>query len=523
MNPLAYLTLTKFKNQLKSFVRSPAKLIYAAIMAALLVFVVLSGNMGGGETAEYRGLSELAAIVTAFYTLMFLLTAYSGFSTGMSVFRMPDVNFLFAGPFRPMRVLFYGMCQQLATALLMGFVILFQYAWMHDSYGVGVLQLVYILIGYSLTVFTSQLVAMFIYMMTSGRAKRRKLFLAAFIAVPAVYAVWLFASVAFGGADTLPTLIAEANSLAVRLFPVSGWLGGAVGGALRGDWAASALGLAVWAAVIVLAVAVMMRTDQDYYEDVLQSTETAFLNAESAKKGRVAESAPQNVKTGATGLGGGTGAAAFWYKHRVENRRSRRFILSGTELLFAVISVGFAYLMRSAGGLAAAIGFAEYMQVFSVSLGRLNRELTKPYVYLVPEPPFRKLLWCLRESLTGFAVGAVLIYVPVCLMNGLGAPEMAACVVMHISFSLLFVAANLITERIFGAVNTKALMMMFYFFVMLVLAAPGVVLAVIAWGSGLMLYSAETTICLVMAVCNLLIAAVCIFLCRNILAYAELR
>src|SRR5699024_6765907 len=110
---------------------------------------------------------------------------------------------------------------------------------------------------------------------------------------------------------------------------------------------------------------------------------------------------------GRTGLGGGEGASAFWYKHRIENRRSRTFILGGAELIFVIATIGFGFFMRDEG-VVPVLAFAVYMQMFSSSMRRLPREMMKPYVYLVPEPPFKKLLWCIRESVGSFALMAVL-------------------------------------------------------------------------------------------------------------------
>ena len=39
----------------------------------------------------------------------------------------------------------------------------------------------------------------------------------------------------------------------------------------------------------------------------------------------------------------------------------------------------------------AGVCLATYMQMFFVAIGRLLKELTKPYIYLVPEPPMKKL------------------------------------------------------------------------------------------------------------------------------------
>ncbi len=520
MSALTYLTLTKLKNQIKGLFRSPAKMIYTVIMVALLVFVIVAGDHNEGSP---RPIAELGAIVAVFYVFMFTLSANSGFSTGMSIFKMPDVNFLFAGPFKSTSVLFYAMLQQMGTALIMGFFILFQYGWLRGSYGIGFLDIVYILVGYSFTVFTSQLTAMAIYSLTSGKDKLRRIVRALFIAIPVVYAIWLF-TIALGNRNNLlPALINAANTLPVQLYPVGGWLAAAASGAVAGKWAVVAIGLVIWAVYVALLFMAIGRSGQDYFEDVLQSTETSFNVQSQAKEGRMSETAPKKLRMGKTGLGGGRGASVFWYKHKIENRRSRSFILSGTQLIFAVVSVAFAFFIRESGGLIAAVFFVEYMQFFSVALGRLNRELTKPYIYLVPEPPFKKLLWCLRESVEGFFVSGLLIFVPICLMLKLGPAEMAMTVIMHVSYSYVLTAVNLVTERVFGGTASKTLVFLFYFIVLAVLVAPGIIAVLAVGSSGFVMLSAEFTGCLVLTIVNALVALLAIFLCRNMLAHAELN
>ena len=61
------------------------------------------------------------------------------------------------------------------------------------------------------------------------------------------------------------------------------------------------------------------------------------------------EALPANVKVGRTGLRGGWGSSAFFRKHLLENRRSRKFILPANSLLFAVITVIFCVFTKDAG------------------------------------------------------------------------------------------------------------------------------------------------------------------------------
>lgn len=237
---LRYLMAMRLKNQLKSLIRSPAKLVYAVILLALLVFVLISGQMGSAGSTVFRDSAELGAIVMAYYILMFTLTANNGFSTGASVFKMSDVNLLFAGPFSQGKVLFYGLFQQLGTSILMGFFVLFQYAWVHSAYGGTFGGILVILVGYGLTVFSGQLCAMLIYALTASDGKKRAVARTVFVVIPAAYALWLFLTALSATDGILPALVGASETLAMRLYPVGGWLGGAVAGALGGDWGALA-------------------------------------------------------------------------------------------------------------------------------------------------------------------------------------------------------------------------------------------------------------------------------------------
>ncbi len=267
------------------------------------------------------------------------------------------------------------------------------------------------------------------------------------------------------------------------------------------------------AALIIL----MARADQDFYEDVLQSTETTFAAQSAVKEGRVSEVAPKNINVGKTGLGGGWGASAFWYKHRIENRRSRKWLLSGMEIVFIIANLGFAFFMRDTG-IVAPLAFSAYMMFFFVAVGRLLKEMTKPYVYLVPEPPTKKLLWCLRESAAGYAVSAALSFVPMIFYVDAPAGSVIAAGVAYFTYAYLFTAGNLVTERVFGSVTVKALVFLFYFLVLIIMAIPGITAAVFA---GMVM--PEWAALLVLSAVNALVALLGIFLCRNILASAELN
>lgn len=520
MKALFYLLGTRIKNQFKLLLHSPGRLIGVGAMLALLIFM-MTGAATGEATEEYRDVSEVYAMAAALYAVIFVMNARNGFNKGASLFSMADVNLVFVSPIKPKRALLYGLIQQLGTALLLGFFLLFQYGWLYNSYGIPVGALVVILLGYAFTVFCAQLVSMALYTLTAGNPRRKRQVKAVFYGVIGAFALYLFIRLYAGRADLLGAGVSALNGPALSAFPVAGWLAAAVRGALTGQLMPLLVGAGATVLLVGGIILYIEKARADFYEDVLQATELAFSAAQASKEGRIGEAAPGAVHVGKSGISRGMGASVFYEKHKIENRRARKFIVNSASLTFILVTVAMAVFMREAGILAV-FAFGTYMQMFSVSLGRWVKELTRPFIYLVPEPPFKKLLYCIKESVPRMVAEAVVIFIPVGLILGTGPIEVLFCILARLSFGLLFTAGNILVERCLSGLTLKPLILMAYFLSLLVLSAPGII-------AGLLLNMTvagalgDLPILLGMAAVNTLVGLLVIFLCRNMLTYAELN
>ena len=285
---------------------------------------------------------------------------------------------------------------------------------------------------------------------------------------------------------------------------MSGWAAGLIGGIFAFDWLQAVLCGGLLAALFAVLLGLILTCKNNYYEDVLSTAETAQSAVTAQKEGQLNEVVPKNVKVGKTGLGKGWGASAIYHKHRVENRRSGVFLFSNMSLIFMAVIIGCSLFMRETG-----------------MVGIFNRELIKPYIYLIPEPPLKKLLYAIKESLLTDALEAVVLFLILGMIVGASPVETVCCMVARVSFALLFTAGNVCVERVFGMVRSKTLIFLFYFLVLLVMAIPGIAACVVfaiwvpAWevAAGL----------LAMTVVNAAIAVLVLWLCRNLLQYAELN
>ena len=522
MKGIVYLFSRTLKNSLREFVKSPGKLILALLVLLGLASVILSSAVSPAAAPEaLRDKQELFAVVLALFVFIFVANTLKGLSSGASFYSMADVNLLFATPISQAKILFYGLLRQAGVSLLVGFFLLFQYANLKNIYGVTMPEMLALLLGYCIVFFCSNLAAMVIYSFTSSSVKTRGIVRTVIYTVTGALIVYVAGAAYLGQPETplLEGVVKAANSLPANLFPVAGWLTAASAGAASGQLLPLIAGLAATVALIGALLWLITRHNADFYEDVLKATEVSFTAITAKKEGKMAETLPQNVRVGRTGLGKGRGASAFYYKHLVEDRRGRVFLFDLNSLIFIVVIIAAAFFMKEAGILGVFI-MATYMQFFTVALGRWAKELLFPYVYLVPQPAFQKLIMISLENIRKIVLEAIVIFIPVGLILSLGPVDILFVIIARIGFGLLFMAGNFLVERLFGSVSSKVLILLFYFMALVLIAMPGVILAVI---TGVLLPGMQGLPLLVTAVWNIPISLLIAFACRNMLDNAEIN
>lgn len=514
MSSLCFLLTRKFKNRLKEIFRRPSELIVLLVFVGLIGVTVFTGS-NSLPSAGTRSKEEFFAIVLALYALEFVLIAKNGFLNGASMFSMADVNFLFPGPKKSQLVLTFGLLSQLGRSLMLGVFILYQYSWVHDTYGVGLGTVVAVLVGYGAVAFLSQMLAMLIYSLTSASDKKCRAAKTVFYLVVASFILFLGLKSYRDGGEILEAVCKNANSLAMRFFPVAGFVQYGVVSAVTGEYKGLLIACFCFALCVAAFYLLVSRLKSDYYEDVLKATEVSFSAITARKDGKAAETAPRNVKVGKTGFSKGWGASAIAEKHKIENRRSKVLILDMLSLIFALVTIGFAFVVKDT---LYVFMMNVYFSIFTVGAGRWAKELLLPYAYLIPEPPFKKLLNMLREQFWSSLAEAVITFLPFCFLFETSLPAVFGMMLAKLSFSFLFVGVNLILQRFFGNGGNKALVIFLYFFLAALCSAPGVAAGV---GASMLIPVFDGVLFFAMALVNTLAALVIIFCCRNILTTAE--
>ena len=538
MNALAFLAARQIKNFFLDTLRHPAKLAMYLVCIALLVLTLAapaSRPAAAGQT-DLRLLEGIYLAVLIFFGLLQLLSA---FKSGASFFRMYDVNFLFVSPLSSKSILWYGMARQAAVTLLSFLFLLFYNGLIVENFGISAADTAVLVAGLIFFMFFAQLLSLLLYSFLNGRSDRQRAAKAALTGYFVCMAAVVFASYrqSAGGSEGL---FAAISSPFLSWFPAFGWTAGAVFALLRGDGAGALVFSGLMLALTALCLFLFVRSDPDYYEDVLQNAETRFEAAQAAKDRRFpgAASAPSRrpADVGRSGIGRGWGASAFFFKHLREAKRRSRFVfVSLSTALILAGDIGAALILRSMGNGDPSAPSPDQMMFFLLAAdvyilflmnaaGDWSRELRKPYIYLAPDPPFAKLFWASLTSVLKPAVDGVLFFAASCAALSADPPAAAACALLYASSGFLFTAGNILSQRLFGSMANRGITAVLYLFLLVALIAPGIGFALAVYGFWPAALSVKLLLAgLTSSAWNIAVALAIFFACRNLLSSAEMR
>ena len=519
MRALTYLMLTRIKNRFLELRRKPAKLVLYLGFIGLLAFTMVTA-VGRELGADLRDPQELYAILLGYFAMIYIMGILPGLGSGATFYTFSDVNMLFPAPISPKRILAYGLIRQMGTAIFSGVFLLFWYNWLRGSYGISFAQLMMIILGFALVTFSAQLTAMWIYCISSSSDKRKRIIRGVIFGVSALALLWVLFPILGGVRDgALAVIVERAADPVLMAFPVVGWISALVRGVLTGDTLPLTLGALLVSGFLLILISAILRMRADYYEDVLLATETTHSAIAAAKEGRIQEAGRREVKLGKTGPFRGRGASVFFFKHLRESRRGGRLFFDTFTLVFMAIPVAIAFFL-GAGGFQTFLIISCVLMFFSIWTARWIRELTRPYIYLVPQSPFKKLVMACGESIFKCAIESVIIMVAAGLLTAASGVEIALGILIRIGLSLVFIAASAAIERLFGGVRMPGLVLLIYFVFFALLVGPGVVLSVVIPT----LLGAPFAVALAAAILWIYgISFLVIFLCRNMLTWAELN
>ena len=510
MNALVYFNLMRTKNRFLQFVRSPGKVIYAA----LVVFVVVMSFASRNLPSDFgrRDIGEFYVILLGIYTFVFVTVSKTGFSDSSQLFSMADVNLMFTSPLKNTNILINAVMQQLGRSLIPGVLLLMQFNNIHNFYAVNYGTFLLAVLFYCLTVFFSHMLSVMIYTFCSAGER----------IAAAVKAIYYSALTFFGACAVIGSFDREISSFSVegavsclnkglfKLIPVSGYFTSVFQGITEKDTPSVIFGVVMLMLLVISFLLVVRMQRLDFYENVVCGAEL-LSDISTVQDYYDRASSGKKIRTGKTGLRKGFGASAIYEKNKLENRRSGVLYIDASTVIFALIGGVCAFVLDSVWTIFIVM---VYFLMFSLSSGRYLKELKKPYVYLIPEKSSKKLFNLIKEQLPVYFVQSAFIFLPLHFILRLDIIETVSMVVGRFSFCMLFTGVTMLMLNLFSTTKKGMLYGLCYLVFSFVFSLASVLCAFAV--SGIFVFDFEFTF-FSLSIINIAVSFILIALNRNLL------
>lgn len=529
MKALSYLLITRFKNRILSLKKKPALLVLYLVILAFVVFsvvilLVVNKDMKRMNFADERILLLILAGLGLLYLWMFTNT---GLSTGSSLFTMPDVGLLFVAPISSKKILMYGLISTLGKSLLGSIFIFYQIGNLKSNFGYGVKEIFALFLIFALMVLFCQLLSIGIYIFSNGNPERKRL---VWILLYSLFAILIAGVLFIQKQEQIGIMQAALGLMDQNWFgyvPVAGWVTMFFHGVVQSSLPMILIPLILFFVFGGMIVSLLTMGSADYYEDVLVSTETTFNTLTAVKEGRSIPKASTKkikIRDNEQGIKHGNGANTFLYKHILEMRRKSRIIFVDSYTFFLILGAGVAgyYFNRYNVPSAAAygvLGTAVYMQFIFSMMGKLKLELTKPYIYLIPEKSIKKVFAASLSSLIKHGVDGFLMFLIMVLLGGTDPLTGFLSAIAYTSSGAVFVALTILYQRVLGGQPNKLVQMILGLGLLMVVMGPAIGVTVVA---AILLPPALVFLCtLPFSVFCLTIAGIIFLACGNLIDKSE--
>lgn len=534
MNAVFYMLRKNVKNAIIDTLKSPLKLIVYLFIGASIVFAVIRGFMTERAVEDMLDDRILYGAYLAILYFISIPIMLKGLSTGSNFFKMSDVNNIFVAPISEKKILTYGIGRQLATSLFL--VVCF------SAYGSMAVKMFEITVGQALMLVGGIAIMLFIVQMTTllifclcSAKPRLTTPLKYFIYSLPIYALGTTAVYMFSNGMTLENLYSAISKPYLEYVPFVGWVHGLTFGIIGGDMHKVIIYGSFLLAVCILSVIIFIVTKLDYYEDVLDRAESYYEFINNIRSGKVSDTdwlGSKPIKLRKQGINRGKGAATIFFKHLREGaRRSRFMFFNINTIVLLSVSAVIGLAMKSFFGepdkvtviYIAVTVICSYVQFFFSAAGDWVKELNKPYIFLIPDSPVKKLIMAGATSIIKPFIDGAVSYLCLWLLVGGNLLEVFVCILVYGSFGCIYIASNILAQRIVGISGNRGVFITFYMGIMTAFLIPGVVIGLVLLSSvpGEMLSMSAAILGAPVVLWNFFISFMTFLLCKNLLNNIE--
>ncbi|HHU53798.1 MAG TPA: hypothetical protein GXZ43_06985 [Clostridiaceae bacterium] len=460
MQAFVYLKVRTLINWFKQLKEKPSRLLSILFYLGLLgmIFLIPKGDVSSADSEFMQSENSRYVISIVFFGILLIINAFSwnsGTKRGVSIFTLPDTQFLFTSPFKPASVLLYGMLNQLKTSLLSSIFLLYQIPNLSRLY-LSNEQIATLFAVWILTIFSNHIISAFIYAISYKSDKYVNIVQIVIYAIPILS---LLSGLFFilKEADPLYALIQFLQSEILYLVPGAGWAKAIFDLSLLGFNWMRIIGLTVFIIVPVVLMRMIYKMDIDYYEDALSMVQATPNSPEQQEIVQEAQrKAYAKFKVGKTGINKGSGENTIFYKQLCEYRRTRPRIVGFTMITTLLILGGMAVLLKNSESDNPLIywGISIVILFFSAFNSTTLKAFAADQFFTLPGKSILKVVYSGILGILLAMLDQVPAYLFVVIYSGFSLMLLPVGILLSGSIFMVINSAQILTYRIFGEIKS---------------------------------------------------------------------
>ena len=413
-----------------------------------------------------------------------LMSIYGGDKSGTKIFTMPDVNFLFASPIKPQSVLMFRTVLQMGIAIISSVYILFQLPNLVLNLGLSIFACISIFLAYAFLLYYSRLASVLTYTLTATYRKIKPLVRPFVIGIFVILAAIYLGFVKIGQLDYFTAAVNMFSNSALEYIPVFGWIAGMIMSAVSGNITGFVFYILLTAVASIGLTVLIWKIPADFYEDALSDANQQQEVLNAAKTGEtVKRKKERSAKISRNTEFTGDGAAAFFTKTVYNRKRFAKFgILTATSGTYALISLGLTAALSIVFDFKSVIplGFVIFTCIFFRNMGNPKaNETAKDFIYLVPEPPAKKLFYCMAGCVYETALDILPAFIIAAITIPNAIPNLILWYLVWLTFDIFCSSVGLFTELAIPAAVVPTIKAMLGIFIRMAAIIPALIMLII--------------------------------------------
>ena len=518
MRAMSYLLRRTAINSFKELKNNPLKLILYILIFGGVVLALTFGNKGAG-LGEQK-LELFRAIFLGITLLLIFFSLKNGLEKGNNLFRLSDANFLFPAPIKPQSVLIYGFIKLIGSSLVLIPILIVQIPTLNMTFAIIRNGWIIILAAFFLLTILNSIISLLVYSIGSLNERYNKIMKVFLYSITALFLLGLIYNLLKTGNMTT-NLINYMNLNIFKYIPIAGWIINIFEVAIIGFNYLALVYLLLCILTIFIGIFVIYNLNLDYYENAMNNsiTKEEMMSRAKSGKGQVAQSNSKLRKVKADFRY--SGAKAIFSKQMLEARKTGFIFMDKNTLIYSIISIIYAYFMRS-NGVNFLLYMLAYMNLIFSQSGPWSSELKNHYIYLIPESSIKKIIYATSmEIIKSFITGSIIFVISSFIYN-ISILHSLTLALTFTSIIGIILYSNMVIRRLLGNIASVTVATFLRFIITVVFIIPGIIFSAI-WGMTLDAYIGIYGSYIILIVYNILASLVLIYFSKGIFEKLELR